>query len=177
MRLRFDATERKNTRPDIDREDVVVRGVAEYAESIATTEKGVPVVVVNDDITRYAPNDKALVNIIDFARGEVLVDILGKKYKADVVIGFASQGECELHDVENLVPTTFAYKKRDAVSTISHSGEHSQKRSSLDISISQFAKKVNSFKRKIGRIFVLPIFLLIDYLTINFSIFEIRSSA
>ncbi len=222
------AEERKNTRPDIDREDVVVKGVSEYAESIATTDKGVPVVVVNDDITRYASNDKALVklvkksigklpyvalgrqkikflhdtkrevtyskytrwlrknvpdvykdkmrlfghpseivlattnyineapkhprndNIIDFARGEVLVDILGKKYKADVVIGFTSQGECELHDVENLTPTTFAYKKRDALSAISHSGEHSQKRSSLDISISQSAEKSTPSAKKVA---------------------------
>ena len=227
-RANMTAEERKNTQPDVYQEGVVVIGVSEYAESIARTDKGVPVVVVNDDITRYASNDKALVklvkksigklpyvalgrqkikflndtkrevtyskytrwlrknvpdvykdkmrlfghpseiilattnyineapkhprndNIIDFARGEVLVDILGKKYKADVVIGFTSQGECELHDVENLTPTTFAYKKRDALSAISHSGEHSQKRSSLDISISQSAEKSTDSAKKVS---------------------------
>ena len=219
-RVNMTAEQRKNTRPDIDRTDAVIIE-SEYAESVDTTDKGVPVVVVNDDITRYAHNDKTLVklvkasigkmpyvalgrqkikflkdtkrevtyskytqwlrrnmpnvykdkmrlfghpseiiiattnyvneapkhprndDIVDFARGEVLIDISGRKYKAEVIIGFTNKGECELHDVENLTPTTFKYKKRDALSTISHSGEHLQKRSSLGNSISDSEQKIN----------------------------------
>ena len=50
-------------------------------------------------------------DIVDFARGEVLVDILGKQYTAEVVVGFTKRGECELHDVVNMTRTTFKYKK------------------------------------------------------------------
>ena len=219
-RANMTAEQRKNTRSDIDRTDAV-NIESEYAESVDTTDKGVPVVVVNDDITRYAHNDKTLVklvkasigkmpyvalgrqkikflkdtkgevtyskytqwlrrnmpnvykdkmrlfghpseiiiattnyvneapkhprndDIVDFARGEVLIDISGRKYKAEVIIGFTNKGECELHNVENLTPTTFEYKKRDALSTISHSGEHLQKRSSLGNSISDSEQKIN----------------------------------
>ncbi len=76
-------------------------------------------------------------NIVDFARGELLVDILGTKYSAEVVVGFTKSGECELHDVVALTPTSFKYKTRDALSVISQSNEHPQKRSSLNNSIPQ----------------------------------------
>lgn len=50
-------------------------------------------------------------NIADFARGNLLLDIIGNKYEADVVIGFTKYGMCELHDIVNMKPTTFEYKK------------------------------------------------------------------
>lgn len=50
-------------------------------------------------------------NIVDFARGNLLLDIIGNKYEADVVIGFTKYGMCELHDIVNMKPTTFEYKK------------------------------------------------------------------
>ena len=214
-RLHLDETQRKNTRPDIDQEDVVFAESSDKSLSIFVTENGKPVVVVNDDITRYASNDKDLIklvkqsigklpyvalgkqkikftydtkgevtfskytrwiranaqdvykdkmrlfnhpseiilattnyineglshprtdNIIDFARGELLVDILGNQYSAEVVIGFTKAGECELHDVVKMVPASFKYKTRDALSVISLSNEHPQKRSSLNNSIPQ----------------------------------------
>ena len=207
-RADLDAAQRKNTRPDIDRADVVFADSGE-SYSIEETTDGRPVVIVNDDITKYASDDKGLVklvkdsiakipyvaiskqkiffttdtkrevtfskytkwlrnndlkiyqdkmrlfnhpaeiilattdyvneglnhprndDIIDFARGDLLVDILGEKYSAEVVIGFTKKGICELHDVVKLTPTKFKYKTRDALSTISYSDEHLQKRSSL----------------------------------------------
>ncbi len=201
--------ERQSTRPDIDRTDVVFAEGTLENYSLGETTNGRPVVVVNDDITKYATTDKKLVSlvkesigklpyvaiskqkiyflndtkkeatyskytkwlrknkpevykdkmrlfnhpsdivlattdyineglkhprnddIVDFARGEVLVDVFGNKYNAEVVIGFTKTGICELHDVVNMNPTSFEYKKSDALSTISHKGEHSQKRSSL----------------------------------------------
>ena len=50
-------------------------------------------------------------NIVDFARGNLLLDILGNKYEADAVIGFTKYGMCELHDIVNMKPATFEYKK------------------------------------------------------------------
>lgn len=209
------AEERKNTRPDIDQEDVVFAESPDKSASIEIAESGRPVVVVRDDITRYASNDQELIklvkqsigklpyvaigkqkikflsdtkkeatfsrytkwlrknspdvykdkmrlfnhpseivlattdyineglshprtdNIIDFARGDLLIDILGKQYTAEVVIGFTTAGVCELHDVVNMNPTSFKYKMRDALSTISYNDEHLQKRSPLNNSIPQ----------------------------------------
>ena len=50
-------------------------------------------------------------SIVDFARGNLLLDILGNKYEANVVIGFTKYGMCELYDIVNMKPTTFEYKK------------------------------------------------------------------
>lgn len=226
-RSELSTEQRKNTRPDIDREDVVFAESGDRSLSIAIAENGKPVVVVNDDITRYASNDKELVqlvkqsigklpyvaigrqkikflydtkrevtfskytqwlrktapdiyrdkmrlfnhpseiilattnyineglrhprtdDIIDFARGELLVDILGNQYTAEVVIGFTKAGVCELHDVVKMVPTSFKYKTRDALSAISHGGEPSQKRSSLNNSIPQNSQKSTTSSKKV----------------------------
>ncbi len=172
--------------------------------SIGETDDNRPVVVVNDDIVRYAANDKELVklvkksisktkyvainkqkiffiddtknevtyseytkklrrkspdvyqdkmrlfnhpsevilattnyineglshprkdDIIDFARGELLIDIQGRKYSAEVVIGFTNKGICELHDIVKIKPASFKYKTRHALRTISSSNEHFQ---------------------------------------------------
>lgn len=85
-------------------------------------------------------------NIVDFARGRVLMDILGKQYTADVVVGFTDKGICELHDVVNINPTQFGYKKtNDALSTISSEDEHLQKRTSfVNTTVSQKNSGVNS---------------------------------
>lgn len=85
-------------------------------------------------------------NIVDFARGRVLMDILGKQYTADVVVGFTDKGICELHDVVNINPTQFGYKKtNDALSTISSEDEHLQKRTSfVNTTVSQNSSGVNS---------------------------------
>lgn len=205
----MDSEQRKNTRPDVDREDVVFAETLSEIYSIGESSDGKPVVVVNDDITKYATNDKELIglvkksigsrpyiaiskqkihfvndtkrevtfskytkwlranypnvyrdkmrlfnhpsdiilattnyineglkhsrkdNIIDFARGEILIDVLGNQYRAEVVIGFTNKGICELHDVVNMAHTKFKYKTSDALSTISQKSEHLQKRSSL----------------------------------------------
>lgn len=220
------AEQRKNTRPDIDRTDVVFADRFGDNFAIAVAENNKPVVVVNDDITRYAANDADLIkavkesigklpyvalgkqkiyflndtkgeatyskytqwirknapaiyadkmrlfnhpseivlattdyvneglkhkrkdDIVDFARGELLVDILGNQYSAEVVIGFTKAGVCELHDVVQMKPTTFKYKKRDALSATSHKNEHPQKRSSLDNSIPQKSEKSTPSAKK-----------------------------
>ena len=83
-----------------------------------------------------------------FARGELLVDVLGTKYSAEVVIGFTKSGECVLHDVVAMTPTSFKYKTRDALSVISQSNEHPQKRSSLNNSIPQNSDLSTPFEKK-----------------------------
>ena len=81
---------------------------------------------------------------MDFARGKVLIDVLGSQYQAEVVIGFIKAGICELHDVVNINPTSFKYKTSEALSTILPEGKHLQKRSSLvNDSIAQTDDSVN----------------------------------
>ena len=53
-----------------------------------------------------------------------------------------------MHDVVNVTPTTFTYRKRGALSTISQNSEHLQKRSPLTNSIPDSAEKSNSFSEK-----------------------------
>ena len=50
-------------------------------------------------------------NIVDFARGNILIDVSGRKYSAEVVIGFTKSGICELYDIVEMTPTQFEYKK------------------------------------------------------------------
>ena len=89
------------------------------------------IVLATTDFVNEGLNHPRKDDIIDFARGKLLIDVLGKQYSAEVVIGFTKKGICELHDVLKLTPTKFKYKTRDALSTISHNDEHLQKRSSL----------------------------------------------
>ena len=58
-------------RPDIDREDVVFVDGALKSDSIGETEDGIPVVIVNDDITRYASTDKKLVELVKESIGKL----------------------------------------------------------------------------------------------------------
>lgn len=70
-RIDMDSEQRKNTRPDIDRKDVVFVDGALKSDSIGETEDGIPVVVVNDDITRYASTDKKLVELVKESIGKL----------------------------------------------------------------------------------------------------------
>lgn len=82
-------------------------------------------------------------NIIDFARGNLLLDILGNKYEADAVIGFTKYGMCELHDIVNMKPTTFEYKKEASYKDSSSKKGLSQKgNASFNNSISTNTEKV-----------------------------------
>ena len=57
-------------------------------------------------------------NIIDFARGDIFLDVSGRKYAAKVVIGFTNKGVCELHDIVDIIPTNFEYKKIESASML-----------------------------------------------------------
>ena len=92
-------------------------------------------------------------NIVDFARGNLLLDILGNKYEADAVIGFTKYGMCELHDIVNMKPTTFEYKKEASYKDSSSKKGLSQKgNASFNNSISNYRKNVNDFMKKLSNI-------------------------
>ena len=67
---------------------------------------------VNKDFLNEGLKHERKDNIVDFARGEILIDVSGRKYLADAVVGFTKSGICELHDIVNMKYTSFEYKKR-----------------------------------------------------------------
>ena len=185
-RLNMSAKERKATRPDVDRNDVVfVKGKLNIGGySIVKTNGGVPVVVIDTDILAGVPQDKWVEaadnalknfspgipiygkfirvnaktrgeytesdntkmyrandgtiyedklrasgqvdeivfattkyvneapkhprkdNIVQFARGKVLIRSGTNDYEADVVVGFTTGGNLLLYDVVEFTPTT-----------------------------------------------------------------------
>ena len=79
--------------------------VAGHTQDIvyATTE------YVNEGL-KHPRND----DIVDFARGNVLIDVSGRQYTAKAVIGFTESGTCRLYDIVRMTPTQFEYKKETA---------------------------------------------------------------
>ena len=204
------AEERKNTRPDIDREDVVFAGKTDVAQSIERTTDNRPVVVVNDDIlkgvhgrsaeiaavkqalTRFdkvpvhkqtilitgdsadevtrskhtetirkknktiyedkmrimnhpvdiilastdfineAPKHPRKDDIIDFARGTILLQVHGRQYSAEVVYGYSKKGTCRLHDIVKIVPDSFVIKKSSNSLSLDHNTVEYRRNESLD---------------------------------------------
>ena len=196
-RANLDAEQRKNTRPDIDRTDVIFTDGGE-SYSIGETEDGIPVVVVRDDVlkglksikekraavkdalrkfkaipihkqniiinkdtrgeitwseySQYLEREKPGIlddkfraaahpdeiiyattdyineepshdrddNIVDFARGKILLEVHGRKYEAEVLFGYTTGNICELYDIVNMNPKHFSVKKESA-SYIVHS--------------------------------------------------------
>ena len=188
-RISLTPEERKNTRPDIDREDVVFAEGNNVAQSIEKTTDNRPVVVVNDDILKgvygrseeiaavkqalmrfdkvpvhkqiilitgdsanevtrskqtetirkknktiyedkmrvmnhpvdivlastdfinEAPKHPRKDDIIDFARGSILLQVHGRQYSAEVVYGYTKKRTCRLHDIVKIVPDSFTIKK------------------------------------------------------------------
>lgn len=86
-------------------------------------------------------------NIVDFARGRILLDVLGRKYSAEVVIGLTKSGLCELHDIVGIVPTSFEYKKEATPKPID-SNESGRSGVTSNSIVTQPHSKVNPPKEK-----------------------------
>ena len=69
------------------------------------------IVYATTDYVNEGLKHKRKDSIVDFARGNILIDVSGRKYTAEVVIGFTKSGICELHDIVQMTPTNFDYKK------------------------------------------------------------------
>ena len=83
-------------------------------------------------------------NIIDFARGNILIDVLGRKYSAEVVIGFTKKGICELHDIVRLTSTNFEYKKEAVTEAMDSKESNRSVTTSDNNNISQDISVVNN---------------------------------
>lgn len=86
-------------------------------------------------------------NIIQFARGNVQLDILGREYKADVDYGYTSGGNILLYDIVNITPTVIQ-KKSDM--DLQNNGKNRRLQTSISDtnSIPQNGGNVNPYGEK-----------------------------
>ncbi len=103
------------------------------------------IVYATTDYINEAPKHQRKDDIVDFARGKLLIDVSGNKYSAEVVIGFTDKGICRLHDIVEMLPTTFEYKKEAVPQPIDKEtlSDREATASSKDI-ISQDSDSVNT---------------------------------
>lgn len=100
------------------------------------------IVYATTDHINESPNHSRKDNIVDFARGTLLIDVAGRQYESEVVIGFTKSVICELHDIVNLKPTKFEYKK-ETVSKGIDSNESTRSDTTSKHSIPNSAESVN----------------------------------
>lgn len=96
---------------------------------------------VNEDLNHLRKD-----NIVQFARGNVLMQIGNNQYNAKVIIGFTSGNNMLLYDLINLTPDSFKVKiKKADTHTVqqSKSTENDRTRVSADISLPRNNKSVN----------------------------------
>ncbi len=96
---------------------------------------------VNEDLNHLRKD-----NIVQFARGNVLMQIGNNQYNAKVIIGFTSGNNMLLYDLINLTPDSFKVKiKKADTHTVqqSKSTENNRTRVSADISLPRNNKSVN----------------------------------
>ncbi|WP_443715619.1 hypothetical protein [Ruminococcus bromii] len=96
---------------------------------------------VNEDLNHLRKD-----NIVQFARGNVLMQIGNNQYNAKVIIGFTSGNNMLLYDLINLTPDSFKVKiKKADTHTVqqSKSTENDRTRVSADIRLPRNNKSVN----------------------------------
>lgn len=96
---------------------------------------------VNEDLNHLRKD-----NIVQFARGNVLMQIGNNQYNAKVIIGFTSGNNMLLYDLINLTPDSFKVKiKKADTHTVqqSKSTENDRTRVSADVSLPRNNKSVN----------------------------------
>lgn len=72
----------------------------------------VDVVMATTDYVNEAPKHPRKDDIVDFARGTILLQVHGRQYSAEAVYGYTKKGVYRLHDIVQIQPATFAIKNR-----------------------------------------------------------------
>ena len=83
-------------------------------------------------------------NIVEFARGEVLMQIGNNKYNAKVIVGLTKNNQMLLYDIVKFKKDIFKIKKEDAFTDQNVSKEVSRHYASSDKMISQNDSSVNN---------------------------------
>ena len=113
-----------------------------YADKFRSSEYADEIILASRDYINEGLKHARKDNIRDFARGNVLLQVGGKDYTADVIVGTTRSGELLLYDIVNLQRTTINEKSRHAV----QSGQKGDRRSGMPTthSISQTGGKSNT---------------------------------
>ena len=116
-----------------------------FMDKMRVGQHPVDIVYATTDYINEGLKHKRKDNIVDFARGKILLDVAGNQYEAEAVIGFTKSGICELHDIVKMQSTTFEYKKDAASEGMDYINESTRSdATSLNGSISQPSQNVNS---------------------------------
>lgn len=113
-----------------------------YADKFRSSEYADEIILASRDYINEGLKHARKDNIRDFARGNVLLQVGGKDYTADVIVGTTRSGEMLLYDIVNLQRTTINEKSRHAV----QSDQKGDRRSGMPTthSISQSGEKSNT---------------------------------
>lgn len=113
-----------------------------YADKFRSSEYADEIILASRDYINEGLKHARKDNIRDFARGNVLLQVGGKDYTADVIVGTTRSGELLLYDIVNLQRTTINEKSRHAV----QSDQKGDRRSGMPTihSISQTGGKSNT---------------------------------
>ncbi|MBR3862724.1 MAG: hypothetical protein IKM42_03605 [Clostridia bacterium] len=120
-----------------------------YADKLRATDNADEILSATTDWINEEPNHTRKDDIVDFARGKVLLRIGEHDYAADVVVGTRKNQKMRLYDVINLDPVTITKKETSEAIPANPSPGTERKTSPIsDISITENAEKSNSFAEK-----------------------------
>ena len=84
-----------------------------YADKMRSTDQADEILMATTNWVNEGLNHPRKDNIVDFARGKVLLRIGNKDYNADVVVGTRRTGQMVLYDLLEIQPTIIAEKEMD----------------------------------------------------------------
>ncbi len=120
-----------------------------YADKLRATDNADEILSATTDWINEEPNHTRKDDIVDFARGRVLLRIGEHDYAADVVVGTRKNQKMRLYDVINLDPISITKKETSEAIPANPSPGTERKTSPIsDTSITENAKKSNSFAEK-----------------------------
>ena len=90
-------------------------------------------------------------DIKEFARGEVLLSVLGRNYSAEVIVGIKNNNSMVLYDVYKLKPENFKIRKADTPSSAS-SPFSSDKNQSEYSGAYEASASINNFTENYGKV-------------------------
>ena len=90
-----------------------------YKDKLRTSNNLDEVVTASTNYINEEGNHERKDDIKEFARGKVLLSVLGRNYSAEVIVGIKDNNSMVLHDVYKLKPENFKIRKADTPSSAS----------------------------------------------------------
>ena len=115
-----------------------------YEDKLRATNNIDEIIQASTDWVNEGLNHSRKDTITDFARGIVLIDVGGRKYSAEVVVGTKKNGTMIMYDLLKMTPAQFAEKETDMAITANPSPEAD--RSTMSISKVSIAQSGYSVK-------------------------------